>query len=105
MQKRGIVILGVSTDDVDSHQHFAQKYGLPFPLLADTQTTVSQLYGVWKKKNVYGKTVLGVNREAFLIDNEGIVRKIWHKDISPISLKSFLLPYGRVKHCDKRQSA
>jgi thioredoxin-dependent peroxiredoxin len=79
MQKRGVVVLGVSADDIASHQKFAEKYGLPFPLLADTDTTVSQLYGVWKEKNMYGKKYLGVNRETFLIDKEGIVRKAWHK--------------------------
>lgn len=79
MQKRGIVVLGVSADDLASHQKFAEKYGLPFPLLADTDTRVSQLYGVWKEKNMYGKKYLGVNRETFLIDKEGIVRKAWHK--------------------------
>ncbi len=79
MQQRGIVVLGVSTDSVASHQKFANKYSLPFPLLADTNTTVSQLYGVWKEKNLYGKKFMGVNRETFLIDKDGIVRKIWHK--------------------------
>ncbi|HEY0755958.1 MAG TPA: peroxiredoxin [Ktedonobacteraceae bacterium] len=79
MQKRGVVVLGVSADDLASHQKFADKYGLPFPLLADTDTEVSQLYGVWKEKNMYGKKYLGVNRETFLIDKEGVVRKIWHK--------------------------
>lgn len=79
MQKRGIVVLGVSADDIPSHQKFAEKYGLPFPLLADTDTTVSQLYGVWKEKNMYGKKYLGVNRETFLIDKDGIVRKAWPK--------------------------
>ncbi len=79
MQKRGIVVLGISADDLASHQKFAEKYGLPFPLLADTDTTVSQLYGVWKEKNMYGRKYMGVNRETFLIDKDGIVRKIWHK--------------------------
>lgn len=79
MQKRGIVVLGVSADSVASHQKFADKYGLSFPLLADTDTTVSQLYGVWKEKNMYGKKYIGVNRETFLIDKDGVVRKIWHK--------------------------
>ncbi len=79
MQKRGIVVLGVSTDSVDSHNKFAEKYGLPFPLLSDTDTTVSQLYGVYGEKNMYGKKYMGVNRETFLIDKDGIVRKIWHK--------------------------
>ena len=79
MQKRGIVILGVSADDLSSHQKFAEKYGLPFPLLADTDTNVSQRYGVWKEKNLYGRKYLGVNRETFLIDKDGVVRKIWHR--------------------------
>jgi peroxiredoxin Q/BCP len=79
MQKRGIVVLGVSADDIASHQRFADKYGLSFPLLSDTDIAVSQLYGVWKEKNMYGKKYMGVNRETFLIDKEGIVRKIWHK--------------------------
>jgi thioredoxin-dependent peroxiredoxin len=79
MQKRGIDVLGVSADSEDSHKDFAEKHGLPFPLLSDTDATVSQLYGVWKEKNLYGKKFLGVNRETFLIDKDGIVRKIWHK--------------------------
>jgi peroxiredoxin Q/BCP len=79
MQQRGIVVLGVSADDVGSHQEFANKYSLPFTLLADTDTAVSQLYDVWKEKNYAGKTYMGINRETFLIDKNGIVRKIWHK--------------------------
>jgi len=79
MQKRGVVVLGVSADDIASHQKFAEKYGLSFPLLADTDTAVSQLYGVWKERNMYGRKFMGVNRETFLIDKEGVVRKIWHK--------------------------
>ena len=79
MQKRGVIVLGVSADDLSSHQKFADKYGLPFPLLADTDTTVSQLYGVWQEKNMYGKKFMGINRETFLIDKDGIVRKVWPK--------------------------
>jgi thioredoxin-dependent peroxiredoxin len=79
MQKRGVVVLGISADDIPSHQKFAEKYGLPFSLLADTDTTASQLYGVWKEKNYAGKKYMGVNRETFLIDKDGIVRKVWPK--------------------------
>ena len=79
MQKRGVVVLGVSADDLSSHQKFADKYCLSFPLLADTDTTVSQMYGVWKEKNYAGKTYMGINRETFLIDKDGIVRKVWPK--------------------------
>jgi thioredoxin-dependent peroxiredoxin len=77
MQKRGVVVLGISADDMASHRKFADKYGLPFPLLSDIDTTVSQRYGVWQEKTMYGKKYLGINRETFLIDKDGIVRKIW----------------------------
>ncbi|HZU70387.1 MAG TPA: thioredoxin-dependent thiol peroxidase [Ktedonobacteraceae bacterium] len=79
MQKRGVIVLGVSTDDVRSHQKFAGKYDLPFPLLSDTDTAVSKLYGVYGEKNMYGRKYMGVNRATFLIDKDGIVRKIWPK--------------------------
>ena len=79
MQKRGVVVLGVSTDDVNSHQKFAEKYGLPFPLLSDTDAAISNLYGAYGEKNMYGKKYMGVNRETFLIDRDGIVRKVWPK--------------------------
>ena len=78
MQQRGIVVLGVSKDNIGSHQKFADKYSLPFPLLADTDTTVSQLYGAYGEKTNYGRTYMGVLRKTFLIDKEGILRKIWH---------------------------
>ena len=79
MQKSGIVVLGVSADSIESHRKFADKYGLPYPLLADTDTAVSQLYGVWKEKEYAGKKYMGINRETFLIDKDGIVRKVWPK--------------------------
>src|SRR5260221_8731094 len=55
MQKRGVVVLGISADDIASHQKFADKYGLSFPLLADTDTTGFQLFCVWKEKKIKGK--------------------------------------------------
>ena len=79
MQKRGVVVLGVSTDSVASHQKFAEKYGLPYPLLADTDATVSNLYGAYGEKNMYGKKFMGVTRSTFLIDGNGVVRKVWPK--------------------------
>ncbi|BCL84080.1 peroxiredoxin [Ktedonobacteria bacterium brp13] len=82
MQQRGIAVLGVSADSIESHKKFAEKFGLQFPLLADTDTTVAQSYGVWKEKNMYGRKYLGINRESFLIDKDGVVRKVWHK-VSP----------------------
>jgi thioredoxin-dependent peroxiredoxin len=79
MQKRGVVVLGVSADDLASHQKFAEKYGLPFTLLADTDTRVSQLYGVWKEKNMYGKKVMGIERTTFVIGPDGKIEKIYAK--------------------------
>jgi len=79
MQKRGIKVLGVSADDEASHRKFAERYGLPFTLLSDTDTTVSQTYGVYGEKNLYGRKFMGISRVTFLIDKEGIVRKVWPK--------------------------
>lgn len=79
LQKQGVVVLGVSTDSVTSHKKFAEKYSLSFPLLADAEKTVSNLYGVYGEKSMYGKKYMGVTRATFLIDKEGIVRKVWPK--------------------------
>jgi len=79
MQQRGIVVLGISKDSVKAHQKFAEKYHLPFTLLSDTDAAVAQLYDVYKEKSMFGKKYMGVARATFLIDKEGIVRKIWPK--------------------------
>jgi len=75
----GAEILGVSVDSVESHERFASKYHLPFPLLADEDQSVLNAYGVWKEKSMYGKTYFGTERTTFLIDKEGVIRKIWPK--------------------------
>lgn len=79
LQSMGVVVLGVSADSVASHQKFAQKYGLNFPLLADEGAQVATLYGVWKEKKRYGRTYMGIERTTFLIDENGIVRRIFPK--------------------------
>jgi thioredoxin-dependent peroxiredoxin len=78
-QALGAKVLGVSPDDVKSHAKFAAKHGLKFPLLADTETKVCQLFGVWKEKSMYGRTYMGVERTTVVIDGEGMVRKVFHK--------------------------
>lgn len=75
----GAAILGVSVDSVASHEKFASKHNLLFPLLADEEQKVVRDYGVWKEKSMYGKTYMGTERTTFLIDREGIVRKVWPK--------------------------
>ena len=73
----GAVILGVSLDDVDSHKAFAEKYTLPFPLLADTDTAVSTAYGVYKEKNFYGKKSMGIERTTFVIARDGTIARVF----------------------------
>ncbi|MFF2158486.1 thioredoxin-dependent thiol peroxidase [Paenibacillus chitinolyticus] len=73
------VILGVSTDSLKRHEKFIDKYSLPFLLLADEDHAVSEIYGVWKEKSMYGKTFMGIERSTFLIDEEGILVKEWRK--------------------------
>jgi len=78
-EKEGANILGVSKDSVQSHQKFKQKHKLPFTLLSDPEGKVLDLYGVWKKKSLYGRTFMGTERTTFLIDERGIVKKIYRK--------------------------
>jgi peroxiredoxin Q/BCP len=78
-QALGAKVLGISPDDVKSHAKFAKKHTLPFPLLADTETKVSELYGVWKEKSMYGKSYMGIERTTVLIDANGVIRKIYPK--------------------------
>jgi len=78
-EKEDTAILGVSKDSVQSHQKFKQKHGLPFTLLSDPEGKVLNLYGVWKKKSLYGRTFMGTERTTFLIDESGIVKKAYRK--------------------------
>ena len=77
--RRGIEVLGVSTDDEKSHRKFADKYSLPFKLLADTDHRVADLYEVYGEKQFMGCKYMGVPRKTFLIDEEGRLRKVFDK--------------------------
>jgi thioredoxin-dependent peroxiredoxin len=79
LKAKGAAILGVSPDDVASHGEFRDKYSLNFPLLADTDYQVAELYGAWREKNMYGKKSMGIQRSTFLIGPDGTVRKVWKK--------------------------
>src|SRR5690348_3818545 len=74
---KGAVILGVSRDDEASHAKFRDKYHLNFPLLVDDKGRVTEAYGVWKKKNMYGREYFGIERTTFLIDEAGKIARIW----------------------------
>jgi thioredoxin-dependent peroxiredoxin len=71
-----IAVIGVSGDDVESHQKFARKYSLPFPLVADPDRDLLKKYGVWGEKKLYGRISLGIKRTTFLIDEEGVIRGV-----------------------------
>jgi peroxiredoxin Q/BCP len=75
----GIQIVGVSGDSVESHQKFASKHELPFPLIADKDKEIMETYGVWGEKKMYGRTFLGTKRTTFLIDEDGIVQHVIKK--------------------------
>jgi peroxiredoxin Q/BCP len=78
-EKLDAIVLGVSPDSVESHGKFRKKFGLTFPLLADEGHAVSEAYGVWKERSMYGRKFMGVERSTFLIDEEGQVAEVWRK--------------------------
>ena len=78
-QNKGIEVIGVSPDDVDSHRKFCDKMGIKFPLLADVDKEISQKFGVWGKKKFMGREYMGVMRSTFLVDDKGTIFKIYPK--------------------------
>lgn len=86
------VIVGVSKDSQASHQRFAQKNSLPFLLLSDPELTAIQAYDVWKEKKLYGKVSMGVVRTTYLIDEEGVIEKVFPK-VKPDTNAAELLAY------------
>jgi peroxiredoxin Q/BCP len=74
--KKGFVVVGVSPDSEKSHKSFAEKFTLPFPIIADSSKKILNDYGVWGEKKMYGKSFMGVLRTTFIIDEKGIIEKI-----------------------------
>ena len=79
MISKGFKVVGVSADSEKSHQKFAEKFDLPFPLIADTDKNIMESYGTFGEKKMYGKTFLGVKRTTFIIDEDGTVEKVIKK--------------------------
>jgi peroxiredoxin Q/BCP len=77
--KSNTVIVGISPDRPNAQSKFKQKFDLPFNLLADTEHTAAEAYGVWKEKSMYGKKYMGIERSTFVIDESGVIRKIYRK--------------------------
>ena len=76
---KGVVLLGVSPDSEKSHQNFKAKYDLPFPLIADIDKTISNAYGVWQEKSMYGRKYMGIVRSTFVIDEKGKILAVFSK--------------------------
>lgn len=76
---KGYAVVGVSADDKESHQRFADKYNLPFPLIADTDHNVLEAYEAWGEKNLYGNISVGIIRKTYLIDERGVIMHIFKK--------------------------
>jgi len=79
LKKEGFEVIGVSPDDSASHKKFEQKFSLPFTLIADPQHIIIDKYGVWGEKQLYGRKFMGLHRTTFVIDEKGIVRKVYLK--------------------------
>ncbi len=84
LRNAGYEVIGVSTDSAKSHQGFISKQNLPFNLIADTETVLSQLFGTWGEKSMYGRKYMGMFRTTFIINEEGIIERI----ISPKEVKT-----------------
>ena len=78
-RKRKIEVLGVSTDDEKSHKKFAEKFDLPFRLLADPGRKIVTAYGVWGEKSMYGRKYMGTHRVTYVIDEKGKIEGVWPK--------------------------
>lgn len=78
-RQSGIVVIGVSKDSQTSHQKFAEKYSLPFILVSDPELAAIQAYDVWQEKKLYGKVSMGVVRSTYIIDEQGVIEKVYPK--------------------------
>lgn len=84
LRKAGYEVVGVSTDSETSHRKFIEKHKLPFPLIADTEKKLSELFGTWGEKSMYGRKYMGMLRTTFIIDKEGKIERIF----SPKEIKT-----------------
>ncbi len=79
LKRLGVQLIGISGDTAESHAKFREKFSLPFPLLVDSDHVVSEKYGAYREKNMYGKISMGIQRSTFLIDQDGKVTKVWKR--------------------------
>ena len=90
------MVLGVSPDEEKKHKKFEAKYDLPFTLIADANHTIIDKYGVWGEKQLYGRTYMGLHRTTFLIDEKGVIRKIFLKPKSKQHTEEILKAWSEI---------
>lgn len=96
-QNQNVIILGVSKDSLKSHDKFIEKLGIPFVLLTDEDTQMMQDYGVYREKTVFGKVGLGIVRTTFLIDENGMIQKIYEKPKTANHAEEILKDLAEIK--------
>jgi thioredoxin-dependent peroxiredoxin len=96
LRAAGFSVLGVSPDDQKKHGKFVEKFSLPFPLIADPDHVIIDKYGVWGEKQLYGRKYLGLHRTTFLVDEKGIIRKIFLKPKSKTHAEEVLHAWAAI---------
>jgi peroxiredoxin Q/BCP len=94
LKNAGLEVVGISPDDVKKHKKFEDKYDLPFTLIADPEHTIIDTYGVWGEKQLYGRKYMGLHRTTFVLDEKGIIRKIFLKPRSKQHAEEILAAAG-----------
>jgi thioredoxin-dependent peroxiredoxin len=97
LKKEGFNVLGVSPDEEKKHKKFEAKYDLPFTLIADADHKIIDSYGVWGEKQMYGRTYMGLHRTTFLIDEKGVIRKIFLKPKSKQHTEEILKAWAEIE--------
>jgi len=90
LKKKGIEVVGVSPDDSAKHKRFEERNKLPFPLIADTEHVILEKYGVWDQKQLFGHKYMGVLRTTFVIDEKGVIVKVFTKPKSKMHAEEIL---------------
>jgi peroxiredoxin Q/BCP len=96
LKKNGFMIIGISPDEVKKHKKFEEKFDLPFILIADPDHTIIDKYGVWGEKQLYGRKYMGLHRTTFLIDEKGIIKKIFLKPKSKKHTEEILEAWSKT---------
>lgn len=97
LKKEGFEVIGVSPNGVESHKKFEQKFSLPYTLLADEKHKVIEQYGVWGEKQLYGRKYMGLHRTTFVIDEKGIIQKIFLKPTNKQHAEQIIKAWKELK--------